>query len=128
MKSVYLSPAVTALSLLLSGCGASSPKPEPTPLPAAGSYRLTELYNDSGTSLNNELSELQAGGNTVILTLSEDGSGTYIIFDESEPVTWTETTLTFNGEILDMEWTPERLTVYSGGGTDGRMVFVPEKQ
>ena len=128
MKSVYLSPAVTALSLLLSGCGASSPKPEPTPLPAAGSYRLVELYDDRGTPLNSELSELQSGGNTVTLTLSEDGSGTYIIFDESEPVTWTETTLTFNGEILDMEWTPERLTVYSGGGTDGRMVFVPEKQ
>ena len=128
MKSVYLSPAVPALSLLLSGCGASSPKPEPTPLPAAGSYRLVELYDDSGTPLNSELSELQSGGNTVTLTLSEDGSGTYIIFDESEPVTWTETTLTFNGEILDMEWTPERLTVYSGGGTDGRMVFVPEKQ
>ena len=128
MKSVYFSPAVPALSLLLAGCGASSPQPEPTPLPAAGSYRLAELYNDSGASLNSELNELQSGGNTVILTLSEDGTGTYIIFEESEPVTWTETTLTFNGETLEMEWTPERLTVYSGGGTEGRMVFVPEQQ
>ena len=128
MKSVYFCPAVPALFLLLAGCGASSPAPEPTPLPAVGSYRLAELYNDSGASLNSELNELQSGGNTVILTLSEDGTGTYVIFEESEPVTWTETTLTFNGETLEMEWTPDRLTVYSGGGTEGRMVFVPDQQ
>ena len=122
MKSTVRGAAAAALSVILAACGSAS---APDPLPIAGDYKLCELYDDSGASLNEELAELNASGETVTLHLAEDGTGTYTIFGDPEEVTWTESSLTFEGETMDLAWTENSLTVYSGGGTEGRMVFAP---
>jgi hypothetical protein len=126
MKPILRILTVLITASVLIACGssaASSPQPQIT----AGTYRLKELYDDEGTSLNDKLARLEAEGSTVTLILSEDGTGTYQLFDETEAVTWNEASLTLFGETYTMEQTPEALTVHSGGGTEGRMVFVMEK-
>ena len=125
MKPILRILTVLITASVLIACGssaASAPQPQIT----AGTYRLKELYDDEGTSLNDKLARLEAEGSTVTLILSEDGTGTYQLFDETEAVTWTETSLTLFGETYTMEQTPEALTVHSGSGTEGRMVFVME--
>ena len=127
MKFIFRILSVFAAAVILTACG-SSAAPEPTPLPLAGTYRLAELTDDDGTSLNDKLSKLAAEGSMVTLVLSEDRTGTYRLFDETESVTWTESSLTLYGETLSMEWSNGTLTVFSGGGTEGKMVFVPAEQ
>jgi major membrane immunogen (membrane-anchored lipoprotein) len=125
MKPILRILTVLITASVLIACGssaASAPQPQIT----AGTYRLKELYDDEGTSLNDKLARLEAEGSTVTLILSEDGTGTYQLFDETEAVTWNETSLTLFGETYTMEQTPEALTVHSGSGTEGRMVFVME--
>ena len=124
MKCLLRGIAAAALAVLLTACGSASAS-EPDPLRIAGDYVLAELYRDDGTSLNTQVAELYAAGETVTLHLAEDGTGTYTIFEEAEAVTWTETTLTFGGETLELSRTKDTLTVYTGGGTEGKMVFVP---
>lgn len=126
MKPILRILTVLITASVLIACGssaASAPQPQIT----AGTYRLKELYDDEGTSLNDKLARLEAEGSTVTLILSEDGTGTYQLFDETEAVTWNEASLTLFGETYTMEQTPEALTVHSGSGTEGRMVFVIEK-
>ena len=126
MKPIFRILTVLITVLVLAACGssaASAPEPQIT----AGTYRLKELYDDEGTSLNDQLARLEAEGSVVTLVLSEDGTGTCQLFDETEAVTWNETSLTLFGETYAMEQTPEALTIHSGGGTEGRMVFVMEK-
>lgn len=126
MKPILRILTVLITTSVLIACGssaASAPQPQIT----AGTYRLKELYDDEGTSLNDKLARLEAEGSTVTLILSEDGTGTYQLFDETEAVTWNEASLTLFGETYTMEQTPEALTVHSGSGTEGRMVFVIEK-
>ena len=125
MKPILRILTVLITALVLTACGSSAAS-EPEPQIAAGTYRLKELYDDEGTSLNDKLARLEAEGSTVTLVLAEDGTGTYHLFDETEAVTWNETSLTLFGETYTMEQTPEALTVHSGSGTEGRMVFVME--
>lgn len=123
MKPILRILAALITALVLAACGSSAAS-EPQPSITPATYQLNELYDDAGTSLNEKLARLEAEGSTVTLVLSEDGTGTCHLFDEEEAVTWNETSLTFLGETYTMEQAGETLTVHSGGGAEGRMVFV----
>ena len=118
---------LTAL-LMLAGCGSSdtgtavSSAKEEHGLP--GRYKMTELYDEKGTSLTEQLTELSGQDQYIILTLLEDGTGTYLMFEDEQTITWTEHSITLNDETLTMNCENDTLTVSSGEETKGKMVFV----
>ena len=117
------------LSILLLGC--SSPSSADTasgnavaPRGTAGTYRMTELYNDKGESMNEKLQELAGQDQYIVLELQEDGTGQYHMFEETTDVTWTDASLTMNGETHTMTLDGDTLVITAGEESSGKMVFV----
>ncbi len=117
-------------ALLIAGCGSSSEAPAETEPDRTGKYQMSELYSEDGSDLTENLSELESLGKVITIELRDDGTGTYMIFDEEKEITWDETTITTNDETLPIEWDGTTLIIRSGAEDESRMIFlrVPDTQ
>ncbi|MBQ9328595.1 MAG: hypothetical protein IJ225_08700 [Solobacterium sp.] len=112
------------MAAVLLACGNNTTaSQEPTVAP--GDYQLNELIDERGASLAEDLAVLQSLDQIVTIHLAEDGTGVLYMFDESSSLTWTESSLTIEGETLPLETKDGSLIIHSATDDESIMVFHP---
>ena len=102
-----------AMSFALVGCGGGASAPSPV-----GQWEISGMTSDGETYSAEDLQAMKDYGMNVTLSINEDGTASMNVFgEEMTGGTWDETSLTFNGQSINMTLDGDTLTLTQGDET-----------
>lgn len=91
--------------------------------PSVGEYKLLSIVDSDGQVMQEELEVLEENNLSISLKLDKEHNGTFHLFGQDVPITWTNKEIVMNGEKLPIKYNKHSFQVKDPSGGNSTLVF-----